>query len=501
MRPDHPRKSVSELVANAVSSGQTWAQTQLSERTTILNAVADALDDASEGLVRLGQRETHLAEPRLRGELKRTTFQLRFLAESARTGSPLDLRVDHADSDWPMGVPRPDLRRSAVPLGPVLVFGASNFPFAFSVAGGDTAAALSAGCAVIFKVHEGHPELSRATAEIVISALAAAGAPSGLFATVHDPTDARAVLTHPDVKAAAFTGSIPAGRALYDLAQARPEPIPFYGELGSVNPVFVTAEAAANRPDEIVDGFVQSFTMGAGQFCTKPGVLIVPEASDLVDLLARAHLPGPVPLLNGRIARGYRRAVDELGGRPHVKLLASDAASSSEPPHPTLLLSTVADVLCDLDASLTECFGPAALVVTYRRESEMQQFAEAMDGQLTATVIAEPTDAVIPELIQTLARKAGRLVWNQWPTGVSVTHAQQHGGPYPASTAPSTTSVGTASISRFLRPVAWQGFPDQLLPIELREASTLDVPRQVDGTVVAGGDKAYSEGDRSRPAR
>ncbi|WP_457256430.1 hypothetical protein [Pedococcus sp. P5_B7] len=161
----------------------------------------------------------------------------------------------------------------------------------------------------------------------------------------------------------------------------------------------------------------------------------------------------------------------------------------------------MADVLCDLDASLTECFGPAALVVTYRRESEMQQFAEAMDGQLTATVIAEPTDAVIPELIQTLARKAGRLVWNQWPTGVSVTHAQQHGGPYPASTAPSTTSVGTASISRFLRPVAWQGFPDQLLPIELREASTLDVPRQVDGTVVAGGDKAYSEGDRSRPAR
>jgi NADP-dependent aldehyde dehydrogenase len=364
----------------------------------------------------------------------------------------------------------------------VLVFGASNVPFAFSVAGGDTAAALAAGCPVIYKPHRGHPVLSDETAAVVNAALRKAGAPDGLFGVVRGQAAARAVLSHPDVKAGAFTGSIPAGRALFDLAQSRPEPIPFYGELGSVNPVFVTERAAAARAREIAEGFIGSFTLGAGQFCTKPGVLLVPADSELVDLLRQAPLPAAAPLLNDGVAAGHRQVLGDLSGRPGVTVLSG--GSLAEPPAPTLLLTAVDDLLKDFDSLFAECFGPTALVVAYRDESELLDVARAIDGQLTATLAAEPDDAIVPPLVGELARKAGRLLWNQWPTGVSVTHAQQHGGPYPASTMPGSTSVGTAALARFVRPVAWQGFPEALLPEELR--SNHDGPRQIDGRLVAG---------------
>jgi NADP-dependent aldehyde dehydrogenase len=485
MATDLTDKTLHRMIDATVRAGHAWAATSPTDRAVALGAVADALDAAAGVLLPVAERETHLPEARLRGELKRTTFQLRLLADTAAAGEHLDVRIDHADPDWPMGAPRPDLRRSAVPLGPVIVFAASNFPFAFSVAGGDTAAALAAGCPVIVKAHEGHPELSEATAGVVTDALRTAGAQDGTFALIHDPADARAVLTHPAIKAGAFTGSLPAGRALHDLAQARPEPIPFYGELGSVNPVFVTERAAATRAQEVVDGFVGSFTLGAGQFCTKPGVLLAPAGSELVRLLGETVLPEPAPLLNDRITAGHRQVHDTLTGRPGVTVLAGAGPSLTEPPGPTLLATTAQDLLADVDGLVTECFGPTALVVTYRDEGEMLAVADALDGQLTATLAAEPDDAVVPDLMAALARKAGRLLWNQWPTGVSVTHAQQHGGPYPATTAPGTTSVGTASISRFVRPVAWQGFPDELLPGELREQPSYDVTRRVDGVLAA----------------
>jgi NADP-dependent aldehyde dehydrogenase len=492
MTPETTDETVHRLVADAVRAGETWAATSRAERARVLGAVADALDDAADRLVPIARRETRLPEARLRGELRRTTFQLRLLGETVAEGGYLGVRVDHADPDRPMGAPRPDLRRTAVPLGPVLVFAASNFPFAFSVAGGDTASALAAGCPVVVKAHEGHPALSDATAEGVASALADAGAPAGVFALVHEPAAARAVLTHPDVKAAAFTGSIPGGRALFDLAQSRPEPIPFFGELGSVNPVFVTEQAAARRAEEIVEGFVGSFTMGAGQFCTKPGVLLVPAGSDLVERLAEAVLPEPAPLLNGRIAEGHRRTRHELAGHPGVAVLAGAAdGADAEPveiPAPKLLTTTADDLVKDVEGLFTECFGPTALVVTYRDEGDLLDVAAAIDGQLTATLQAEPDDEVVTTLAAALTRRAGRLLWNQWPTGVSVTHAQQHGGPYPASTAAGTTSVGTAAIERFVRPVAWQGFPDHLLPDELRAAPSTDVPRLVDGRPATGSD-------------
>ncbi|GGU13539.1 aldehyde dehydrogenase (NADP(+)) [Nocardioides albus] len=475
------------LVADAVRAGEIWAQTAPAERATVLDAVADALDAAADTLVPIAIAETHLPEPRLRGELKRTTFQLRLLAESAAAGEHLDVRIDHADDDWPMGAPRPDLRRTAVPLGPVIVFAASNFPFAFSVAGGDTASALAAGCPVIVKAHGGHPELSIATAEVVTDALGAAGAPEGLFALVEEAPDARAILTHPEIKAGAFTGSIPAGRTLFDLAQARPEPIPFYGELGSVNPVFVTERAATLRPQEIADGFLTSFTLGAGQFCTKPGVLLAPVGSAVVERLSAAALPAAAPLLNDRIVAGHRQVLDQLLEHPGVTALAGGGQEPTDPPSPSLLATTADALLEDVDGILTECFGPTAVVVTYRDEKQLVEVARALDGQLTATVAGETDDEIVPELVATLARKAGRVLWNQWPTGVSVTHAQQHGGPYPATTAPGTTSVGTAALGRFVRPVAWQGFPDTLLPDELRDTPHHPIDRRIDGRLIPGG--------------
>jgi NADP-dependent aldehyde dehydrogenase len=363
----------------------------------------------------------------------------------------------------------------------VLVFAASNFPFAFSVAGGDTASALAAGCPVIVKAHGGHPDLSDATARIVSRALRDAGAPEGLFALIHDAGLARDVLTHPDLKAGAFTGSIPAGRTLFDIAQSRAEPIPFYGELGSVNPVFVTRQAAAARAVEIVDGFVASFTLGAGQFCTKPGVLLAPVDSEIVALLRAVTLPAAAPLLNDRITEGHQQVRDGLTARPDVDVLASGDAS--DVPAPVLLVTTAEQVAADTAGLFTECFGPTALVVTYRDEKEMVEVARRIDGQLTATVVAEADDAVLEQLLPVLSRKAGRLLWNQWPTGVSVTYAQQHGGPYPATTAPGTTSVGTAALTRFVRPVAWQGFPQQLLPGELRDTPSPEVVQRVNGRI------------------
>ena len=255
---------VDAIVVNSDAAADTWRKTPAATRARSLNAVADALDAAADQLVPIAQEETRLTEARLRGELKRTTFQLRLFSEVITEGSYLDIRVDHADPEWPMGAPRPDLRRTLVPLGPVVVFSASNFPFAFSVAGGDTASALASGCSVIVKAHSGHPKLSEKTAEVVSKGLADSGAPEGLFALILGTQSGRDALSHPLIKAGAFTGSISGGRALFDIAQSRPEPIPFYGELGSVNPVFVTASAA--RSDDLLQGFVDSFTGGSGQF-------------------------------------------------------------------------------------------------------------------------------------------------------------------------------------------------------------------------------------------
>ena len=469
------------ILADAATAYDSWAQTSRADRARVLNAVAERLDAAADELVAVAQVETHLPEGRLRGELKRTTFQLRLFGEVLTEGGYLDARIDHADPHWPMGAPRPDLRRQLEPLGPVVVFAASNFPFAFSVAGGDTAAALAAGCSVVLKAHSGHPQLSQRTGELVVEALQAAGAPDGLFAVIFGTESGRIALLDPRVKAGSFTGSIPGGRALFDLASSRPEPIPFYGELGSTNPVFVTEHADAARAEAIAEQFLGSMTMGAGQFCTKPGVLLVPEGSSIPAVLQGLAKPAAAPLLNQRIQSGYVSVLDERLSHPDITVLARDDAALADPPSPTLLQTGIDALLGDLEGLFAECFGPTAVIVTYAEESQLLEVARVIDGQLTATIIGEGDEAVLPELVRLLARRAGRLLWNQWPTGVSVTYAQQHGGPYPATTAAGTTSVGTAAITRFLRPVAYQGFPQGLLPDELTDDPQTSIPRRVNG--------------------
>ncbi|WP_221583804.1 aldehyde dehydrogenase (NADP(+)) [Microbacterium sp. G2-8] len=477
-----PSADVDRIVADAAIASAEWKKTPSDARAAALVAVGDALDARADELVALAQHETHLAEARLRGELKRTTFQLRLFGEVLAEGSWLDARIDHADPEWPMGAPRPDLRRQLESIGPVLVFAASNFPFAFSVAGGDSASALAAGSAVVLKAHPGHPELSALTTRVVSEALAAAGAPPALFQTIFGTDAGVRALRASEIKAAAFTGSIAGGRALLDIANARDEPIPFFGELGSVNPVFVTRAAADARGEALAGDFLASVMGSAGQLCTKPGVLFVPEGAVAVERLTDASaLPSAGPLLNDSIAQGFARSVART--RDHEGVAVAAAADDAGGTAPVVFRTTIDRVLADADALLAEMFGPAALVVEYADEADLIAVAGRLEGQLTATIIAEDGDEIAPTLIGALAQRAGRVLWNQWPTGVSVTWAQQHGGPYPATTAVGTTSVGTAAMGRFLRPVAYQGLPDHLLPDALKESNPLRIPRRVDGAM------------------
>ncbi|GAB3262273.1 aldehyde dehydrogenase (NADP(+)) [Arthrobacter pigmenti] len=466
------------LLVAAHDAANAWGSKRPAERARVLDGIANAIDEAAGKLLPLAEEETNLSRGRLSSELQRTTFQLRLFGQQLRDGAYLRAIIDLPDPQWPMGAPRPDLRRTHVPIGPVVVFAASNFPFAFSVAGGDTASALAAGNPVLVKAHSGHPRLSAMTADVVTSVLEAAGAPEGVFGLLYGVEAGRTALADPRIKAGSFTGSIPGGRALMDIAVSRPDPIPFYGELGSNNPVFVTEQAAHQRPTEIAEGFVNSFSLGAGQFCTKPGTLFVPAGSDIVPRLEAAVLPAAAKLLNGRIAGGYQASLGELTSHPHVEVLAQGTESSPDAPSPTLLKTQARHLLEDPRVLESECFGPAALVIEYDDESQLVPLATTFEGQLTATIYAGDT-CDVNNLVQVLREKAGRLLWNQWPTGVSVTYAQQHGGPYPATTSPGSTSVGTAAIERFLRPVAFQGFPRHLLPEELQDANPLGIPQTV----------------------
>ncbi|MDE3725156.1 aldehyde dehydrogenase (NADP(+)) [Nocardiopsis sp. N85] len=478
-RRDTTPEELDVLMERAAAAAPLLAALPPAERARLLRAVAEALDAAADELVPIAQAEAHYPEARCRGELGRTTFQLRLFADVLEEGSHLEAMIDPADPDW--GTPRPDVRRLLVPLGPVVVFGASNFPFAFATAGGDTASALAAGCPVIVKAHPGHLRLARRTTEIVIDALDAAGAPEGVFGLVEGVEVGRLAVLHPLTRAVGFTGSIPGGRALFDLAVSRPDPIPFYGELGSVNPVFVTRAAMEARGGDILSGYADSATLGAGQFCTKPGVVFVPEDAALDALVTDFAGRAAAPLLNERVADGFARGLDTLAGHPATKVLVQGAEGEDGAWSPSLLRTDLDSLLEHSETLLEECFGPCTLVVTYADERRLLEAAGVLHGQLTVTVHGEEDDAIAPALLALGASLAGRVVWNGWPTGVAVTHAMTHGGPYPATTAPLHTSVGTTAIQRFLRPVTYQSVPQSLLPEALRDDNPLGVPRRVDG--------------------
>ena len=480
---DTDATTLDALVGAAADAAATLAETSREQRATALRAVADAVDAASEELVALAQDETHLAQARLTGEVARTTGQLRMFAGGLEDDSLLDIIIDTADPDA-KPVPRPDLRRMQLPVGPVLVFAASNFPFAFSVAGGDFAAAVAAGCPVIVKAHPGHPGTSQRTAEVVAEALAGAGAPEGTFALIHGMDAGVAVLKDPRIQAASFTGSVNGGRALFDIANDREQPIPFYAEMGSLNPVFVSPGAVAARGEAIADGYLGSFTMGVGQFCTKPGLLFLPRGSGLVDhLVEAASAAAPGKMLLDRIHSGHEEIRDALAERPGVRtLVRGESDPEQDTAAPTLLATDVATLLDDREAILTECFGPTSILVEYDDVDQAVAAARAFGGNLTATVHAEDDETDIGRrLLRELRDRAGRVLWNGWPTGVAVSWAQHHGGPYPATTTPAHTSVGMTAVRRFQRPVAFQDCPQELLPPELRDANPDGLLRRVNG--------------------
>ena len=461
-----------DTVRAAAGAARRWAATAPKERAGKLEAVADALEARREELVPLADEEAHLGAARLNGELTRTTFQLRLFAEQVRDGALFDVRIDRPDGEWPPG-PRPDLRRYRAALGPVLVFAASNFPFAFSVAGGDTASALAAGCPVVVKAHPGHPRLSRFTAELVGAALDE----PGVFGLIEGDQNGVDALRDPGIKAVAFTGSVRGGLALSRIAAERPEPIPFYGELGSISPV-VVSPAATDRSAGIAEGYAGSLTQGAGQFCTNPGVLFVPEGSDLADRVAERLREVPTAtMLNERIAEGYREGARRWAEKPGVHKVVwtedDDALA------PRLLSMDLASFAENPDAA-EECFGPLGVVVRYSRIDELPAVLSRLPGQLTTTLHADEGEAEqLGELTDALAERSGRVLWNGWPTGVAVTNAMQHGGPFPATTAPLTTSVGTAATERFLRPVTYQSWPQHLLPPPLRDDNPWQVPQRI----------------------
>lgn len=470
------------ILSRAASASDALAATAPATRAGYLRAVAAALDAERERLVAIARDETHLTDARLQAELTRTAFQWELYAREIEGGHHFHAVVDHADGAWPMG-PRPDIRRTVVPLGPVLVYGASNFPFAFGVAGGDTSSALAAGCSVVVKGHSYHPRLAAALGEVVADALSQAGAPEGSFQRIEGREAGVTALEDPRVRAAGFTGSFHVGRLLAQKAAMRPDPIPFYGELSSINPVFVTQAAATARADEIASGFVASMTSGAGQFCTKPGVLFVPERSALLAALeAQVTAAPPASLLHEGIAKQF--ASNREGVRAAVATTVPQTPQDGMEPTPTLLVTTIDELDSSADALLVECFGPSALVVEYRDEAQLLDAVRHFRGELTMGIQGEPSDAIARRLLPELAKRAGRVLWNQWPTGVTVSWAQQHGGPFPATTAPATTSMGPSAIDRFQRPVAYQGVPDELLPPEIAEANEWGVPRRVDGVPV-----------------
>jgi NADP-dependent aldehyde dehydrogenase len=453
---------VDTAVRGAARAFPGWAAG--TDRARALEAVADALDAKTAELAGIADTETALGGTRLTGEVARTTGQLRLFAQVIRDGGYQDIAVTTAAGAVP------DLRRISRPLGPVAVFAASNFPFAFSVAGGDTASALAAGCPVVVKAHEGHPATSIAVAGIAAEALASAGAPDGVVSLVHGVDAGLVLLRHPLVKAAGFTGSTRGGLALAKVCAERETPIPFFGELGSVNPVVVLPAAAAARADEIASGYAASLTLGAGQFCTNPGLLFVPEDPGLLAAIAAAvsNAAGG-PMLSERIFNGYQDAVAEAETRQVRELAVGAPGEGPWGATPRAFTTTLREYAADLKALSAERFGPAGLVITYSSVPELLTVLGELAGNLVGTVHADPADIDLARgVVAALERVAGRIVFNGWPTGVAVVAAQHHGGPWPATTAPASTSVGSAAIRRWLVPVAYQNFPPELLPAPLR---------------------------------
>jgi alpha-ketoglutaric semialdehyde dehydrogenase len=473
----------------AEAAFEPYAALAASRRAAFLRAIAESLVALGDALLERAQAETALPRARLEGERARTANQARLFASLIEEGSWVDARLDRAQPER-KPVPRPDLRRMLVPLGPVAVFGASNFPLAFSVAGGDTVSALAAGCPVVVKAHPAHPGTSELAGRAILAAATETGMPDGVFSMLQGPSPAvgQALVTHPAIQAIGFTGSFRGGKALFDAAARRAQPIPVFAEMGSANPVFVLPDALATRGEEIAKALAASVTLGCGQFCTNPGLTLVARSDAAETFLARlgalvAESPAGT-LVHAGIKQAYDEALAAVAALPGVTLAARASGHGESPlteAQPALVLTDAAQLAAH-ERLGEEIYGPATVAVRCGSPDELLAAARALRGHLVATVHATPKDLTENRaLLQLLARKAGRLVLNGMPTGVEVTHAMHHGGPWPATSDPRATSVGSAAILRFARPVAFQDFPDDALPEELRAANPRGIFRLLDG--------------------
>ncbi len=472
--------------ANAAAAFQPYRALSYEARATFLETIAEHIEALGDDLIVRVMAESGLPRPRLEGERGRTTGQLRLFASVLRDGGFLETRIDPALPDR-KPLPRPDLRLRNIPLGPVAVFGASNFPLAFSVAGGDTASALAAGCPVVVKAHPAHPGASEMIGRAIQSAVAACGLHPGVFSLIHDSgfEVSQALVADHRIKAAGFTGSRRGGLALAAVAQGRPEPIPFYAEMSSINPVLLFPAALAARGATIAKDFVGALTLGAGQFCTNPGLILALEGPDLDGFLAAAEEAlSPVPaavMLTPGIAQAYAKGVSELAQASVVTPVAKGQQASLNQGQAALFSVSGADFLAHPKLA-EEVFGAASIVVRCADMAQLHQVIHALEGQLTVALhMDEPDHALAADLLPELELKAGRILVNGFGTGVEVAHAMVHGGPFPATSDGRTTSVGSLAIARFLRPVSYQNLPAALLPAELKAENPLGLVRRVDG--------------------
>lgn len=477
-------EEVNAAAQAAASAYPQYRSLSASRRAEFLDAIADELDALGDDFVALVCRETALPAARIQGERGRTSGQMRLFAKVLRRGDFYGARIDRALPER-KPLPRPDLRQCRMGLGPVAVFGASNFPLAFSTAGGDTASALAAGCPVVFKAHSGHMVTAECVADAVIRAAEKTNMPKGVFNMIYGGGVGEWLVKHPAIQAVGFTGSLRGGRALCDMAAARPQPIPVFAEMSSINPVVVMPDALKNRGDAIANELTASVVMGCGQFCTNPGLVIgvrSPEFDAFLEKLVGFMNEQPAQtMLNAGTLSSYGSGLEHLKGHTGIRHLAGKAQQGNQA-QPQLFKAD-ARLLIEGDPLLQEeVFGPTTVVVEVADKAELMRALQGLHGQLTATLIAEPGDLTeAADLVALLEQKAGRLLLNGYPTGVEVCDAMVHGGPYPATSDARGTSVGTLAIDRFLRPVCYQNFPDALLPDALKNANPLRIKRLVDG--------------------
>ncbi|MDO8208786.1 aldehyde dehydrogenase (NADP(+)) [Conexibacter sp. CPCC 206217] len=494
-RPATPIAAIDSLAAAAAAAFADPALRDVARRAHALRDVAARLRADGERLRARFQAESGLPAGRAAGELERTSGQLEAFADVIEAGDQLEAIIDRADPQA-VPIPRPDLRRMLVPIGPVAVFGASNFPFAFGVAGGDVAAALAAGCPVLVKGHPSQPGVNALVAEHVAAGIASAGLPSATFALVQGGSAelGAALVQAEPVRAVAFTGSTAGGRALFDVAARRPLPIPVYAEMGSVNPIVVTAGAIAARGDAIAASLVTAVTGAAGQLCTKPGVVLVPAGAEgdawCADVAERLAASEPLVMLNERMRDALATQLEQLARQGGVR---ADGAAP-RPRGPGFRLSAAAyqvaaSQLARREELREERFGPFVLLARYGSDEELLATIASFDGQLATGLHADAATEreLAARVADALAGRCGRLVFDGFPTGVAVSWAMQHGGPYPATTAPGETSVGMTATRRFLRPVCWQDAPQALLPPPLRDANPAGIWRRVDGRLTRDG--------------